>query len=273
VTRAAACKPGEGSASGRCVPSVAAAYVRNPLTFADNACTIAAAQYYTSTCNAPIVSAIESKAAGTCESGPVMSYTEAVPGPAVPFRKAGNNCFAVPGTSSKVFTAGADISLASLPALSLAREGAGRLKINRHRSATDRAIDAQPGFYDSQAMRDCLPQQTPTGWRCMPMPSFGLSVYSDAGCTMPAHYEAKVLPAGACASTLPSILYRDVSGPNCGSAQVEMFAVGALITPAKLYRKDEDGCKDSGVDPAVHNVYGTVPATDAHALPLEPRLE
>lgn len=117
VMRQNACKPGEGTAAGRCVPSNVAAYTRNPLTYAEAACTIAAAQYYVSDCNATVVSAIVTQTPGACEAGPTMSYTEAVPGPAVPYRKAGSNCFMAPGTSSKVFTAGADISLSSLPPL------------------------------------------------------------------------------------------------------------------------------------------------------------
>jgi hypothetical protein len=268
-----ACKPGEGSAAGRCVPSAVAAYVRNPLTFADAACTVPAAQAYVSTCNPTVVSAIVTQVAGTCESGPTMSYTEAVPGPVVPFRKSGNNCFAAPGTESKVFTAGADILVATLPELSPLLEGGGRLQIRRHRSSEGLVLDAQPGFYDAVAKRDCLPEPTPSGWRCMPLPSYGISVYSDAACTQPAHFEAKAPPVGACGATVPYILYRDAPGAACGSPTYEMFAVGGLITPSKLYRKDDLGCTDSGVDPAVHNVYGTVPATEVHTVALEERNE
>jgi len=99
--------------------------------------------------------------------------------------------------------------------------------------------------------------------------AYGVTFYADDKCTMPVHVEAKTKPDPACAAPRPDVLYVDEGAACGGLPKLDLYAVGAAVTPAKLYRADSTmGCVADDADPTALDVFGTTPATDTTAPEL-----
>jgi hypothetical protein len=264
VQRRAACAPGFDDYLDHCVPAVVAPASRSVPAFADAMCKNPVG-YLSRVCAAEPVTAVGLWAADTC--GQTMYYAEATKLATMPYRSQGAACFpwTAPPADYEFYTPGETIPIGALPDLSTVLEGAGRLKVRRYDTSGVR-MDVNTQFYDSIRKGLCIPETTTKGLRCMPANAYGVTFYADDKCASPVHLESKKkLDDPLCAVPRPEVLYVDKGGATCGGLPtLDLYAVGAPITPAKLYRADSDkGCVADDMDPTANDVFATTPADDA----------
>jgi hypothetical protein len=268
--RAAACVAGTGDYADHCVPAGVAPVSLSVPAFSDDMCKKPVG-YAVATCASEPVTAVGLWAGTAC--GQAMVLAEATKLATMPFRSLTTSCFPwnAPPAGYGFYTPGEAIPIGALPDMNTVLDGAGRLKVRRYESNAFERVDSDPAFYDAIQQGLCLLEDTTKGLRCMSARAFGVTFYADDKCKSPVHVESKTKPAPACAAPRPDVLYVDTGAPACGGLpKLELYAVGAAVTPARLYRADSTmGCVAEATDPTMLDVFGTTPADDATAPAVE----
>jgi hypothetical protein len=271
LQRGFACAPGAYDYEDHCVPAVVAPASRSVPAFSDTMCKNPVG-YLSRTCATEPVTAVGLWAADTC--GQTMYFAKPTKLATMPYRSQGPACFpwTAPPAYTEFYTPGETITIGELPGMPAALEGAGRLKVRRYDTACGVRMDVNTAFYDSVRKGLCIPERTTKGLRCMPANAYAVTFFADDKCASPVHLESKIKTDDPrCAVPRPEVLYVDRGGATCGGLPtLELYAVGAAITPTKLYRADSTmGCVADGTDPAANDVFGTTPATEETTPSLE----